>query len=570
MMPVRARWLYAPGRTWNIGMEVLDGPNLRFIADSLRTIRCAADVLLDASESTSNRGWSQPSASCSDHGWCNDERDMPRPGRAERPCTPSCSCTAYARPAAANDLTPTHVSRPACDTALEIFLPFNRGGPSVVHAVRLPLPPANTVCLHPLTTRHERNLRRHQAIGTLDCPKHLSGICLSLSGSTITPRGSSALRAVYGFSSSTRGGQSPAGNSPRPAPASAIASEGETRMQTAASAATTAAAGAPPRQERVPPSQLPAAPQAGAEAAGPLERIPILPPRQRHQPPLSRDVSKYLWRNAEELAAAGKLLRLQVGKAGATRALMARMGHLLEHHQLIRVSLLQNCPLDVRFVAWLAENALDCVCIKVKGRTATLFRQKGLPRPPASFPTDSSEQQHHHPAAAAVRGGSSLQIPDDAQEAAPGPTLPPPPLPLAAVPIKSGVPATLPGMDAADAQQLPSSQPPRCQELPNVAQLVRASREGESESGNAGLHLTGHTGIPYEGRPDADSVKQRQAQDQVHVQGLTTDMSAGVDGGAGVEADAVVGSYRAALAARFRQWWATRDTRRLRLGVRRP
>ncbi|EFJ46467.1 hypothetical protein VOLCADRAFT_92964 [Volvox carteri f. nagariensis] len=115
--------------------------------------------------------------------------------------------------------------------------------------------------------------------------------------------------------------------------------------------------------------EAPPAPPAG----GPMERIPILPPRHRHQLPLPRDVSKSLWRTAEELAAAGKLLRLQVGKSGVTRALMARAGHLLEHHQLIRVSLLQNCLLDVRFVAWLAENALDCQCIKVKGRTATLF-----------------------------------------------------------------------------------------------------------------------------------------------------------------------------------------------------
>ncbi|GLI67653.1 hypothetical protein VaNZ11_011902 [Volvox africanus] len=617
-MPVRARWLYAPGRTWNIGADVLDGSKPEFIADFICTIRHAADVLNGSLESDRDRGWSQPSTSCFGYRLRNVDPDMLRLGCPQRPWTLSCSCTACARPAAANHHTAPHVSRPSSSAALESFPSFDRGGLLPVQPIFFPFPPAKTLRLGPLATPHIRNPERHQAIGEFKFPKHLRGIYLTLSGPTTTPNGNFAHSVVHGLSTSARGVQGPAWDSPGPAPVSAPAlSEEETWRQTEAHPANddatlayvqvqvaaggmqlpysphldgdggeggpggdggdgSPAAGSPLKQELLRLSHLPTSLQAGAEAAGAPERIPILPPRQRHQSPLSRDVSKYLWRNSEELAAAGRLLRVQVGKAGVTRALMARMGHLLEHHQLIRVNLLQNCPMDVKFVAWLAENALDCVCIKVKGRTATLFRQKGLPRPPASFPTDPMEH-HQYPATAAVRCASSERLPDDARGVTSNPALALQPLPLAPAHLGSGVPGPglVTGVEAASAREVTSSQPPRVQGLPKMvvggAQSVGASQEEESEYGNTALPRA-HTGAPNGRRPVADVVKQQQGQGQEQEQGRgwTTVTLAAVDGDEVAEADAVVGRYRAALGARFRQWWAIRDTRRLRLGVRRP
>ncbi len=39
-----------------------------------------------------------------------------------------------------------------------------------------------------------------------------------------------------------------------------------------------------------------------------------------------------------------------------------------------QVYLLPNCTLELGFVAWVAENALDCAIINTKGRTVTLYR----------------------------------------------------------------------------------------------------------------------------------------------------------------------------------------------------
>lgn len=36
--------------------------------------------------------------------------------------------------------------------------------------------------------------------------------------------------------------------------------------------------------------------------------------------------------------------------------------------------LLPNCTLELGFVAWVAENALDCAVVNTKGRTVTLYR----------------------------------------------------------------------------------------------------------------------------------------------------------------------------------------------------
>ncbi|KAG2492256.1 hypothetical protein HYH03_009497 [Edaphochlamys debaryana] len=115
------------------------------------------------------------------------------------------------------------------------------------------------------------------------------------------------------------------------------------------------------------------------------ERIPMLRPDERQQPPLHPRAARQLWRAAEQLAAAGQLVRLPVGRAGLSRALLAQAGELLERHELLRLNLLPSCSLEPQFVAWVAEGALDCAVVGVKGRTATLFREHGLPRPPASL-----------------------------------------------------------------------------------------------------------------------------------------------------------------------------------------
>ncbi|KAG2423094.1 hypothetical protein HXX76_002319 [Chlamydomonas incerta] len=155
----------------------------------------------------------------------------------------------------------------------------------------------------------------------------------------------------------------------------------------------------------------------GASAeAGELERIPLLHPTQRQQTPLHPRAAAELWRAAEALAGSGRLVRVAVGRQGLTRGVLAQAGELLEVHELVRMYLLPTCGLEVGFVGWVAEAALDCVTLRTKGRTVTLYRERGLPRPPASFkqspegeplPTGLGSSGGPDSGGSSSRGGSS-------------------------------------------------------------------------------------------------------------------------------------------------------------------
>eukprot|EP00198_Chlamydomonas_reinhardtii_P003372 XP_001692708.1 predicted protein [Chlamydomonas reinhardtii] len=97
---------------------------------------------------------------------------------------------------------------------------------------------------------------------------------------------------------------------------------------------------------------------------------------QRQQTPLHPRAAAELWRAAEALAGSGRMVRVAVGRQGLTRGVLAQAGELLEVHELLY--LLPNCSLEVGFVGWVAEAALDCVVLRTKGRTVTLSLSAGV------------------------------------------------------------------------------------------------------------------------------------------------------------------------------------------------
>ncbi|MEW5313960.1 MAG: hypothetical protein WDW38_005490 [Sanguina aurantia] len=111
----------------------------------------------------------------------------------------------------------------------------------------------------------------------------------------------------------------------------------------------------------------------------------FVPQAQRRQKPLPTTDSVFLWARSEEQARLKQLIKMRAGKGGMTRKFLATCGDLLAAHEIVRVSVAESSGLEASFVQHVLEGCLDCVCVKKKGRTLTMFRESGLPRPITSF-----------------------------------------------------------------------------------------------------------------------------------------------------------------------------------------
>ncbi|KAG2492539.1 hypothetical protein HYH03_009204 [Edaphochlamys debaryana] len=127
-------------------------------------------------------------------------------------------------------------------------------------------------------------------------------------------------------------------------------------------------------------------------------------PSTRYQRGLTTKLRKDLRGYAETLAKEKKLIRLQVGQLGLTRAVLREAIEVLLKHGYVRVKLGEGCGLDRNSAASVLEKYLDCTCVHQIGFTITLYRQPGLPRPsnfPAVAPSASAAGAQAAAAAAA-------------------------------------------------------------------------------------------------------------------------------------------------------------------------
>ena len=65
-----------------------------------------------------------------------------------------------------------------------------------------------------------------------------------------------------------------------------------------------------------------------------------------------------------------------LGQHGLTEGVLAEIDLALNHHELIKVKVLENSEYDPREAADILCEALDCDCVQVIGRKFVLFKQK--------------------------------------------------------------------------------------------------------------------------------------------------------------------------------------------------
>lgn len=131
---------------------------------------------------------------------------------------------------------------------------------------------------------------------------------------------------------------------------------------------------------------------------GPPDPNPIIPGTattfrmlkecERRQGELSNDDQKQIWQRSEAMARDGSLVRLQVGKLGITPSFLDHIGNELEAREIIRLDVQKTARdlhgLSADFLEFALPMMLDCVPIKVKGHSLTLFRdQRAVRGPPA-------------------------------------------------------------------------------------------------------------------------------------------------------------------------------------------
>lgn len=95
---------------------------------------------------------------------------------------------------------------------------------------------------------------------------------------------------------------------------------------------------------------------------------------------------------------------LQIGKAGATKALLKELDLALEAHELIKIRTLKECPLELSDALALVNSDLGATTVGTVGRVAMLYRAR-LKDPEIQLP--SSEKSKTKAAAAKTAAGST-------------------------------------------------------------------------------------------------------------------------------------------------------------------
>ncbi len=72
----------------------------------------------------------------------------------------------------------------------------------------------------------------------------------------------------------------------------------------------------------------------------------------------------------------GLTAAFQIGKEAATPELVAAIDAYLKKHELVKVSVLQNCELETRAAAETLAGALAAEVIQCIGRKLVLYREK--------------------------------------------------------------------------------------------------------------------------------------------------------------------------------------------------
>lgn len=85
---------------------------------------------------------------------------------------------------------------------------------------------------------------------------------------------------------------------------------------------------------------------------------------------LSKDEKKYLRSLANELPS-----QIQIGKGGLSQGLFQTIDTDLNAHELIKVTLLKTCDVDVRQAALDCAGATHSQVIHIIGRTFVLYRK---------------------------------------------------------------------------------------------------------------------------------------------------------------------------------------------------
>lgn len=65
----------------------------------------------------------------------------------------------------------------------------------------------------------------------------------------------------------------------------------------------------------------------------------------------------------------------QVGKSGLSDDLIIGVANALEKRELIKISVLQNCPYDKKEVAYDLANLTNSEVVQIIGRTIVLYRR---------------------------------------------------------------------------------------------------------------------------------------------------------------------------------------------------
>lgn len=67
---------------------------------------------------------------------------------------------------------------------------------------------------------------------------------------------------------------------------------------------------------------------------------------------------------------------MQIGKGGASKALLSELDRALETHELLKVRTLKECPQELPEVLTLVESSLGAVAVGAVGRVAILYRAR--------------------------------------------------------------------------------------------------------------------------------------------------------------------------------------------------
>lgn len=67
---------------------------------------------------------------------------------------------------------------------------------------------------------------------------------------------------------------------------------------------------------------------------------------------------------------------VQIGKAGATKALVDELDRAVEAHELVKIRTLKECPTDLEEILGLVEQALGTSTVGTVGKVAILYRAR--------------------------------------------------------------------------------------------------------------------------------------------------------------------------------------------------